>query len=271
MRALYERQIEFNYLTDEQLLKLGMPENGALAVAKQRYEAVLLDDALEYDEAALVALRTYAKQGLKIVHSAWALGGEWRTVRLSGSASGIRASHVKRGDEEFVLLANELGGDYSGTATLPFTGTVAVLDPWTGEAWQENAESGRLKVHLERRQLLYVCRCAGAEELPLKAPAGRIRETKPLDDSWRGRLAGDRSDTRILRQADRALRGDAAEGSGARGAVSGRRSRNGRGARERAGCGRAARAAVPRGRDALSEGGREPDRGGRNQFAGLSL
>lgn len=184
VRALYERQIEFNYLTDEQLLKLGMPENGALAVAKQRYEAVLLDDALEYDEAALAALRTYAKQGLKIVHSTRALGDKWRTVRLSGSASGIRASHVKRGDEEFVLLANELGGDYSGTATLPFTGTVAVLDPWTGEAWRENAESGRLKVHLERRQLLYVCRCAGAEELPLKVPAGRIRETKPLDDCW---------------------------------------------------------------------------------------
>lgn len=184
VRALYERQIEFNYLTDEQLLKLGTLKNGALAVAKQRYEAVLLDDALEYDEAALAALRTYAKQGLKVVRSARALGGEWRTVRLSGSASGIRASHVKRGDEEFVLLANELGGDYSGTATLPFTGTVAVLDPWTGEAWRENAENGRLKVHLERRQLLYVCRCAGAEELPLKAPAGRIRETKPLDDRW---------------------------------------------------------------------------------------
>ncbi len=185
VRALYERQIEFNYLTDEQLLKLGTLENGALAAAKQRYEAVLLDDALEYDEAALAALRTYAKQGLKIVHSARTLGDEWRTVCLTGRTSGIRVSHGKRGDEEFVLLANELGGDYSGTAKLPFSGTVAVLDPWTGEAWRENAENGRLKIHLGRRQLLYVCRCAGAEDLPMKAQAGRIRETKPLDERWR--------------------------------------------------------------------------------------
>ncbi len=185
VRALYERQIEFNYLTDEQLLKLGTLENGALTAAKQRYEAVLLDDALEYDEAALAALRTYAKQGLKIAHSARTLGGEWRTVCLTGRASGIRVSHGKRGDEEFVLLANELGGDYSGTAKLPFSGTVAVLDPWTGEAWRENAENGRLKIHLGRRQLLYVCRCAGAEDLPMKAQAGRIRETKPLDERWR--------------------------------------------------------------------------------------
>ena len=184
VRALYERQIEFNYLTDEQLLKLGHGENGALTVAKQRYEAVLLDDALDYDAAALAMLRAYAGQGLKVIHSARALSDEWRTVRLSGRASGIRASHVKRGDEALVLLANELGEAYSGTVTLPFTGMVAVLDPWTGEAWRENAEDGRLKLRLERRQLLYVCRCMDAEALAPKAPERRIRETKPLDARW---------------------------------------------------------------------------------------
>lgn len=185
VRALYERQIEFNYLTDEQLLKLGRMENGVLAVARQRYEAVLLDDALEYDEEALAALRAYAKQGLKIVRSARALSDEWRTVCMRGGASGIRVSHVKRGNEEFVLFANELGEDYSGMTTLPFGGTVAVLNPWTGEAWRETAENGQLKIRLGRRQLLYVCRCAGAEELPAKAAERRIRESKPLDDRWR--------------------------------------------------------------------------------------
>lgn len=184
VRALYERQIEFNYLTDEQLLKLGRMENGALAAAGQRYEAVLLDDALEYDGAALAALRAYAKQGLKLVHSARALSDEWRTVRLSGTASGIRVSHVKRGNEEFVLLANELGEDYSGTATLPFGGTVAVLDPWTGEAWRGKAENGQMRIRLGRRQLLYVCRCAGAEALPYKTQERRIQESKLLDSRW---------------------------------------------------------------------------------------
>lgn len=184
VRALYERQIEFNYLTDEQLLRLGRMENGVLSAAGQRYEAVLLDDALEYDGAALAALRAYAKQGLKLVHSARALSDEWRTVRLSGKASGIRVSHVKRGNEEFVLLANEQGEDYSGMATLPFGGTVAVLDPWTGEAWRENAENGQMRIRLGRRQLLYVCRCAGTEALPYRAQERRIRESRPLDGRW---------------------------------------------------------------------------------------
>lgn len=181
VKSLYERQIEFNYLTDDMLLARCQMKDGLLTVEKQAYEAVLTDSNLSYDPRAVSLLKSFEKQGLRVIRRA---GNEFKTVHMSGNAKNIRVTHVKRDDAQTVLFVNEGDTRYAGTARLPFGGTVALLDAWTGETYRAEAKDNKLYLELDGRQSLIVAQTDGAEALEEKPNRGSLISSRDLDGRW---------------------------------------------------------------------------------------
>ena len=128
VRPLYENQVEFEYITDELLIKRGV-----------NYEAVLTDTALKYDARALELLKGVKSQ----IEPA-----EYACVKLSGDHSQIRAALLNHSNTRALMLVNEGDSDYTGEIVLPFEGDITAFDPWNGRLYRFEGN----KIYLGRRE-----------------------------------------------------------------------------------------------------------------------
>ncbi len=183
IRSLYERQIEFNYLTDDDFLSHSRVSGGRLYVASQVYDAVMVCD-LQYDERAVRLLSEYEKLGLRALRPDSDGLDEYRTVWLSGKQKDIRATHVSRGLDEIVMLFNEGERDYKGRVRLPISGDIAYLNAWTGESHRISSPDGCLDISLSRRGSAVFARCAGAASLKPLPESPKIKFSRSLDSMW---------------------------------------------------------------------------------------
>ena len=153
VRKLYENQIEFNYLTDDWLIKHTNMKNGRMVVGRQEYEALLLSDCFDYNPCALSKISDYKKAGLKVYHMAGRTLERYKTAHLSGRKRDIRVSYMERKGEKILLLFNEGEKQYSGDIKLPFSGDIAVMTPWTGAIESAYAKDGNMHITLGRREM----------------------------------------------------------------------------------------------------------------------
>jgi len=140
VKALYENQIEFNYLETE-LLKECCLEDHALKIRKQSYQVILIEKGLricmeeqeildlfeqaggkllyidgECDESIVSALRTYNSTALKPLEN----------------PADLRILHVIKEGKHFYLLFNESGTECSFEAHTCVSGRKEIWDPWKG-------------------------------------------------------------------------------------------------------------------------------------------
>ncbi len=183
IRRLYERQIEFNYLTEDDLISLSRMSDGRLCVASQVYDAVMVCK-LHYDNRAVRLLSEYEKQGLRMLRPNSNNLDEYKIVRLSRACKDIRATHILRGDEEIVMLFNEGERDYNGRVKLPISGDIALLNAWTGEAHRLLAPDGSISISIPRRGSVVLANCKGADALNPLPRSRKIKFARSLDSLW---------------------------------------------------------------------------------------
>ena len=154
VRPLYENCIEFNYLTEEDLLSGARFEQGKLKVVRNAYDALLLDMKLQYGGDALKLCDRLRGEGLKVYTSFAQTLNRYRTVRFDRRVKDVRVSLDRHENAETLMLVNEGDGAIRTGATLPFAGRLVVFDPWSGELSAMDAPEGRAFISLERRQCL---------------------------------------------------------------------------------------------------------------------
>lgn len=130
VQALYEDQIEFNYLPVGMLADSEM-EDGTVCIRGYRYEVIL--DVLGYTDAG-------ALSGCHVVHSAEGLlemttypsGEAIRTIGLGAGCEPIRAVHLVKEGLNLYLLSNEGEGSIGTKLIVPGKGRPILVDLWNG-------------------------------------------------------------------------------------------------------------------------------------------
>lgn len=129
--ALYENQIEFNYLELARLPECTLVD-GALCIQQQRYTHVLCG------EAAPDALP--------------------RDAVVTPPAPDLRVTHGVKDGMHFYLLVNEGETPIVGQLRTSVTGAAEWWNPWQGTTCVANADAqGSFFLHLERRESLILC------------------------------------------------------------------------------------------------------------------
>jgi hypothetical protein len=212
-KPLYQNQIEFNYLIDDELASSACTVNrGTLEIQRQRYVAILVEDP------ALIVSQVHAKLqafvaggGVVIVHNATgqppALAGALEVtafeqippllrqripvdVTLSPPHPDLRVSHVVRGRHHFYLLVNEGDAPITGSLNLGCKGRLELWDAWEGtvrDGVVQVLDAGELALplHLESRASLIVV--VDPDEAPgLGQPRHQALASwfVALDDEW---------------------------------------------------------------------------------------
>lgn len=184
VRVLYENQIEFNYLTDERLLSDCKMADGRMIIKNQAYRALLLTDSLVYSEEALKRIEAFRKQGLTVLTHIPKSARKFAAVRFTGKHKNLRVSYLKKGDSDIVIVFNEGDECYRGKIRLPFSGDIAVMDPWTGKAFREKTPEERM-LSLKGREIIVFLKDESVYSLPEGNDSiKRVRYSRSLDKKW---------------------------------------------------------------------------------------
>ncbi|MBR6568905.1 MAG: hypothetical protein IKK75_00460 [Clostridia bacterium] len=153
-KALYENQIEFNYLELSRVPDCALVD-GALCIEKQRYTHVLSGKA---DLSALP-----------------------RDLVITPAAPDLRVSHVVKSGKDFYLLVNEGEETISGRVRVAAQGGAEWWNAWTGEMKDAFAdEEGGYALVLPRRESIILCIDPEKEVCHGSAPAADQHEWNPL-------------------------------------------------------------------------------------------
>lgn len=130
-KALYENQIEFNYLELDRLAECALSD-GALCMGGQRYTHVIVDQA---DIASLP-----------------------RDAVITPGARDLRVSHVVKEGVDFYLFVNEGERDIRGRLSVPVSGGAQWWNAWTGDIRDASVDShGCYSLSLPRRESVILC------------------------------------------------------------------------------------------------------------------
>lgn len=156
VKPLYQRQIEFNYLEEDLLLSGECRiEAGALCIAQQRYQWLLVDLPERFESRLIKRLETFIDSGGQVAifdpderenrpAGAFCFSSldslfEWLARSVSPDAflhpphPDLRVSHIVKGGYDFYLLVNEGEGPITGELSLSARGQVDVWDAWRGK------------------------------------------------------------------------------------------------------------------------------------------
>lgn len=160
-KALYENQIEFNYLEEDLLLQCDLKEK-QLLIAKQSYKVVITDGNI--GDAAKSYLEFFAANGGIVIHYQDDITLVEALVQLhdtkaiqakdlstSSCEAKLRKTHVKKDEVSFILVSNEGEETIETTLTFGLNQLVEVWDPQTGHILQLENPSSSYELNLPRR------------------------------------------------------------------------------------------------------------------------
>ena len=185
-KPLYQSQIEFNYLTDEEFVSPRCQlSHNTIEIQNQRYRAVLVENPILISETVRAKLQVFIDVGGLVVvynqagespdlpgacevHAFEDIPGLLRgrlglDVVMNPPNPDLRVSHVTKGKLHLYLLVNEGESAIDGTLALDYTGKVEQWDAWRGsirEGIVQPMEDGGAMViplHLGYRESLILC------------------------------------------------------------------------------------------------------------------
>lgn len=164
VRPMYENQIEFNYLEEELLQECSVTENKTIQIARQEYEAIVIDDVFYLSDKIIdfankgIKVVVYNPQGISLPENIISISAMEdvvkhlkKTIEVSSCEKHLRVSCVKKGEEYFYLLVNEGEERIKTEITIPCDDDFEIFYPWTGEF------SDKTFIELERRESIIVC------------------------------------------------------------------------------------------------------------------
>jgi len=154
VKALYENQIEFNYLELARVPECTLVD-GALCIENQRYTHVLTGAA---------DIETLPRDAV-----------------ITPAAPNLRVSHVVKNGVDFYLLVNEGEETISGALRVAAQGRAEWWNAWTGEMKDAClGEDGCYALQLPRRESVILCINPEQEAFIGSTEAAAIREMIPL-------------------------------------------------------------------------------------------
>ena len=183
-RALTQNLIDFDIIPND-ILENATVADGRLQVNGEDYGALIVSESQILPANVLACLGRLAKAGLPVIfteslpqRSAEGRGEfdfsavfqvvstEDLAMRLrarglchvSGTGQGLRYLrfyHVRRdGRDIYAFLNEDIHGDVDACLTLPQDGQCLVYEPWDNRCYRSSAPEGKLKLHLEKGNLL---------------------------------------------------------------------------------------------------------------------
>jgi hypothetical protein len=157
-RALFEGQVDFNYLEARHLWEDAAVDADGVRLAGMCYRALVLD-GVDPPPRAVAALATLERAG-RLVR--WPEGGlaaveglVTRDVRLTPAHADVRYRHVGRDGVDDYLFFNEGGADVRAALDVAAPGARRWFDPWRGTPLPE-ADGRRLELTAHETRLLRV-------------------------------------------------------------------------------------------------------------------
>ena len=185
-RELTQNLLDFDIIPNDTLQDAPV-ENGRLSVNGETYGALIVSESEVMPENVLSTLGRLAQAGLPVifterlpVRSAEGRGEfdfascfeavptkrlaetlkQRRLHHIDGTGKGLkylRFYHVSReGQEIYAFLNEDIHGEVDAVLQLPDAGDCLVYDPWGNRCYRASAPGGRLKLRLEKENLLFV-------------------------------------------------------------------------------------------------------------------
>lgn len=185
-RELTQNLLDFDIIPNDTLQDAPV-KNGRLSVNGETYGALIVSESEILPENVLSTLRRLAQAGLPVifteslpVRSAEGRGEfdftscfeavptkrlaetlkQRRLHHIDGTGKGLkylRFYHVSREAQEiYVFLNEDIHGEVDAVLQLPDAGDCLVYDPWGNRCYRTSAPGGRLKLRLEKENMLFV-------------------------------------------------------------------------------------------------------------------
>lgn len=211
VKPLYEKQIEFNYLEEHDILANCRIERGKVKIQQQTYRILIIEDAGKLTARLIGVLNHFSKSGGHIIvynpqNNPHGLMGALQLkdygeviqavdlfavndiIFLPGNPD-LRISHVIKGTVDFYLLTNEGEDAICGELAILGAGELEEWDAWSGKITKANLVrvDGRYSVvslELQRRSSLILCRKNSMQALP-EPSKGYDVKTMPEIRNWR--------------------------------------------------------------------------------------
>ena len=181
-KPLYEKQIEFNYLSDDLfLLSSTRIEQGCIFIQKQCYTSILIEDLQTLPKEAVDKLQEFVRQGGKVyeeeqVHRFIPEAKAALGYTLDREDQEIRVSHLVKEGKEFLVVSNEGNESCKNRLILTREGlkNVQLWNPWdhSMKSCSFNQVEGKISLpfQIERRELLiFALDLEAGEDLDLEA------------------------------------------------------------------------------------------------------
>jgi len=198
VKPLYEHQIEFNYLEEHLLVSASAISGGNIAIGRQNYRIVLVENPSVLEESTRRRLREFLDSGGSVIvydpdgragsdlakaHAIRSIdeviGALDRAVArdcaISPRCPDLRVTHIVKGGLHFYLLVNEGEQPYEGTLYLRVLGKAERWDAWEGAISSQPAAADgdgqglRIRFRINRRESAVFC--IDPEQKPETAPA----------------------------------------------------------------------------------------------------
>jgi hypothetical protein len=157
-KALFESQVDFNYLEARHLWEDAAVDGEGVQIAGMHYRALVLD-GVEPPPRAAPAITTLDRAGRLVRWPADGLAAverlAGRDVRLAPAAGGVRFRHVVRGGTHYYLFFDEGGAGVRADLQVAAEGPRLWLDPWQGVALPD-ADVRRLELERHGTRVLRV-------------------------------------------------------------------------------------------------------------------
>ncbi len=157
-KALFESQVDFNYLEARHLWEDATVDGEGIRIAGMRYRALVLD-GIEPPPRAAAAIATLGRAGRLVRWPEDGLGAidrlVARDVRLAPAQAAIRFRHVAREGLHHYLFFNEGEAEVRGGLEVAARGPRQWLDPWRGAALPD-ADVRRLELAPHETRVLRV-------------------------------------------------------------------------------------------------------------------
>lgn len=208
-RELTQNQLDFDIIPNDILADAAVA-NGRLLVNGEDYGALIVSESEILPAHVLANLRRLAEEGLPVIFTeslpvraaegrgafdfaacfeAIPTGELAKTLRerglhhISGTSDGLRYLrfyHASRdGQQVYAFLNEDIHHEVDAVLQLPECGECLIYDPWDNRCYRSAAPEGKLKLQLEKENLLFVI---FGSEIPAGTPAFSVEaERKPLE------------------------------------------------------------------------------------------